>query len=55
MKSLAVFLLVGLGLAALLVGVAGLDGYLAGAISLITATLVSNWYDWRRRERRTDR
>jgi hypothetical protein len=49
MKSLAVFLLVGLALAALLVGVAQLDGYIAGGISLVAATLVSNWYEWRRR------
>lgn len=49
MKSLAVFLLVGLGLVALLVGVARLDGYVAGAIALVAATLVSNWHDRRRR------
>jgi hypothetical protein len=49
MKALGLFLVVGLALVALLVGVARLDGYVAGAISLVAATLVSNWYERRRR------
>ena len=49
MKAMVLFLLVGLALVALLVGVAQLDGYVAGGVSLVAATLVSNWYQRRSR------
>lgn len=52
MRPMAVFLLVGLAIAALLVGVARLDGYVAGAIGLVAATLVSHWYGRRRSVRK---